>query len=96
MSEAEQEKHLGDLLVQEYKLKKLLACLESKLRQAKYEWQSVFTIMESRNANFSLALDSHGKASAVDVASIISRIEKGRDMLKAVQEDISKIGNPHQ
>ena len=94
MSEEEQDRQHGDLLVQERKLRKKLACLQSKARQTYGSLYVVFEAIRQCEIDFTSVKKTHQAIADTDIGELILQIEATCKDLGAVQEDIQKIESP--
>ena len=94
MSEEEQDRQHGDLLVRERKLKKKLVCLQSKARQTYESLYIVLGAIRGCEIDFAYVKKTYQTMADTDIGELISEIEATCNALGAVQEDIRKIESP--
>ena len=95
MGEKEQDAICAQLLLDERRTERKLACLDSRIRQTKEAMQSVFIGLESsQTAMLSRAKEKYASVD-VNIAELISEKEETLNHLYKVREEIGAIeGRP--
>ena len=76
MSPAEQDQHFGKLLVEERSVRKTIACLASKSRQAHETQEAVLEALKNPwNIDFSQVRKHYNLVADVDVKGLIDELE---------------------
>ena len=92
MTELEQKAHLGNLLVEERRAKKELACLTSKARQLHDALVPALSALQQPYcADFDFLRSMYEPVAGVDVGGLISSIEKALTRTGVLQKEIKAI-----
>ncbi len=94
MSNEEQKRLLGDLLVSELETKKSLACLQSQARKSKDSLMLVLDALRDCNIDFEYVRKIYAEVAGTDIGKLISDMEATCDAVAGIQDDIRKIKNP--
>ena len=94
MSEEEQDRLYGDLLVKEKKAKKNLACLQSRARQTHESLTVVLEALRDCEIDFDYVRETYAKVSGTDIGKLISEMEATCNTVAHLQADIRKIEHP--
>ena len=94
MSNEEQKRLLGDLLVSELETRKNLACLQSQARKSKDSLMLVLDALQDCNIDFEYVRKIYAEVAGTDIGKLISDMEATCDAVGVIQGDLRKIGNP--
>ena len=89
MTDKEQEDHLGNLLVQQMKARKRMACLSSKARQMGEAFRLIFSFLEGPlgTTDFSGIREHYAPFKEVNIGALISEVESVRKELDALNHE---------
>ncbi len=93
MSPKEQDRILADLLLEERKLERTIACLESKARQTEEVLSSVlYALKNTHGTDFKKVREQYESVSPTDIRLLIDELEQAVKKLAVVRQEIKNIG----